>query len=36
MDGAVVLRRQVNPIQPSEVWGIDLYAHAIEVALQDE
>ena len=36
MDGAVELRRHVNPMQPSEVWGLDLYAHALEVALQNE
>jgi len=30
------LRRHVNPMQPSEVWGIDLYTHALEVALQNE
>ena len=30
------LRTHIDPMQPSRIWGIDLYASALEIALQNE
>lgn len=30
------LRTHIHPMQPSIIWGIDLYARALEIVLQNE
>ena len=32
--GPAYLTQQINPLAPSNVWGVDLYAEAIRILLQ--